>query len=147
MIIDYYFVRKGYLQIRDLYNAEKSGPYYGIMGIQWRGYVAYICGILINVVGFAGAVGTPVPMGATYIYRLNFFTGFIASGSVYYILAKVFPMPAMSPTGKWLEVGDEIRNPSLAYGSDRDADERVNYVSDETVETGGEKPWWKGSRK
>lgn len=48
-------------------SAEKDGPYYGIFGIQWRGYVAYICGILINVVGFAGAVGTPVPIGATYV--------------------------------------------------------------------------------
>lgn len=27
----------------------------------------YIAGILINVVGFAGAVGTPVPQGATYV--------------------------------------------------------------------------------
>ena len=65
MIIDYYFVRKGYLQIRDLYNGESDGPYFGTFGIQWRGYVAYICGILINVVGFAGAVGTNVPIGAT----------------------------------------------------------------------------------
>ena len=34
----------------------------------------YIAGILINVVGFAGAVGTPVPKGAQYIYNLNFFS-------------------------------------------------------------------------
>jgi NCS1 family nucleobase:cation symporter-1 len=122
MIIDYYFVRKGYLQIRDLYNAERDGPYYGVMGFQWRGYVAYIAGILINVVGFAGAVGTPVPIGATYIYRLNFFTGFIVSGGVYYLLARFFPMPAMSPTGHWFEVGDRVRNPSLVYGADVEED-------------------------
>lgn len=66
MISDYYLVRKGYLQTRDLYSALKTGPYYYTLGIHWRGYVAYICGILINVVGFAGAVGTKVPIGATY---------------------------------------------------------------------------------
>lgn len=55
------------LDLADKRSAEKDGPYYGVFGLQWRGYVAYICGILINVVGFAGAVGTPVPIGATYV--------------------------------------------------------------------------------
>ena len=66
MISDYYFVRKGYLQTKDLYSAQNTGPYWYTLGVHWRGYVAYIAGILINVVGFAGAVGTKVPMGATY---------------------------------------------------------------------------------
>lgn len=146
MIADYYLVRKGYFQIRDLYNGESDGPYWGVCGIQWRGYVAYICGIIINVVGFAGAVGTDVPMGATYVYRLNFFTGFIVSAGVYYLLAKIFPMSAMSPTGRWLEVGDEIRNPSLAMGSEADADEagtRVGYASGDSGEMGSEKRSWR----
>ncbi len=144
MIIDYYLVRKGYFQIRDLYNAESSGPYYGHFGIQWRGYVAYICGILINVVGFAGAVGTDVPMGATYIYRLNFFTGFIVSGGVYYLLARLKPMPAMSPTGRWFEVGDQVRNPSLVYGAA--VDEEMTQVR--SGESGmNEKKWWKLNKK
>jgi nucleobase:cation symporter-1, NCS1 family len=142
MIIDYYFVRKGYFQIRDLYNAESDGPYYGIFGIQWRGYVAYVCGILINVVGFAGAVGTKVPIGATYIYRLNFFSGFIVSGLVYYLLCRFFPVPATSPTGKWFEVGDQIRNPSLVYGADvEDALEGVATTT--SMESNKEKKFWR----
>lgn len=67
IVTDYYFVRKGYLQTRDLYSALRSGPYYYTFGVHWRGYAAYIAGILINVTGFAGAVGNPVPKGATYI--------------------------------------------------------------------------------
>jgi NCS1 family nucleobase:cation symporter-1 len=121
MICDYYFVRKGYLEIVHLYNAERDGPYYGIYGIQWRGWIAYLCGIMINVVGFAGAVGTPVPIGATYIYRLNFFTGFIVSAGIYYLLCLVKPVPAPSPTGSWLEVGDKVRNPSLVVGHHSEA--------------------------
>lgn len=147
MICDYYFVRKGYLQIRDLYNAEASGPYYGWYGIQWRGWVAYICGIIINVVGFAGAVGTPVPIGATHIYRLNFFSGFIVSALVYFILCKIFPVPALSPTGTWFEVGDEIRNPSLAYGADAEAEigqvlEAASSSSNDEKDN-VEKQWWR----
>lgn len=37
MICDYCIVRKGYLQISDLYNDGKDGPYYSKYGIQWRG--------------------------------------------------------------------------------------------------------------
>lgn len=140
MITDYFAVRKGYLQIRDLYSADPYGPYYGIYGIQWRGYVAYICGILINVVGFAGAVGTPVPIGATYIYRLNFFTGFFVSSAIYWVLTVVFPVPACSPTGRFLEIGGEIEDVVLAEGADPklsphfdDSEEKKDYSTTTVV--------------
>lgn len=128
---DYYIVRKGYLEVKQLYSGKKTDPYYYTLGIHWRGYAAYIAGILINVVGFAGAIGRKVPAGATYIYDLNFFCGFIVASAVYYLLCKFFPIPACSET--WLEVGDEIRNMSVAYGEDSNSD---NY--DEEVATGGD---------
>ena len=69
IISDYYFVRKGYLQIKELYSGRKGGPYHYTGGVNIRAYVAYIAGILINVVGFAGAIGKKVPVGAQYIYK------------------------------------------------------------------------------
>ncbi|SMY19597.1 unnamed protein product [Zymoseptoria tritici ST99CH_1A5] len=125
MISDYYFVRKGYLQSRDLYSSLKSGPYYYYHGVSWRAYAAYIGGIMPNVVGFAGAVGTPVPIGATYVYRLNFFTGFIAASSIYYLLCKIFPIPATSDY--WLELDDEAQGTSLVIGVDGGSDEEHGY--------------------
>jgi NCS1 family nucleobase:cation symporter-1 len=53
-------VRRGYYSLKDLYSARKGSPYYFHFGVSWRAYAAYICGILINVVGFADAVGTKV---------------------------------------------------------------------------------------
>jgi NCS1 family nucleobase:cation symporter-1 len=102
MASDYYLVRKGYLDVQALYSARKDGPYYGSFGISWHGYAAYLCGILINIVGFAGAVGVDVPVGAKYIYDINYFSGFIASGAVYWILASLFPIPATSD--RWNEI-------------------------------------------
>ena len=80
-------------------------------------YAAYIAGILINVVGFAGAIGTPVPIGATYIYNLNFFCGFVVASGVYYTLCKIWPVPATSD--HWMEVDEDAteRNQSLVYGT------------------------------
>ncbi|KAJ8114267.1 hypothetical protein OPT61_g3823 [Boeremia exigua] len=113
MICDYYIVRKGYLQIKDLYSGKKTGPYYYTLGFHWRGYAAYIAGILINVVGFAGAIGRDVPIGARRIYDLNFFAGFLVASVVYWGLCKISPIPATSDV--WCEVGDEITDVSVAY--------------------------------
>ena len=120
MCSDYYLVRKGYLEIRELYDGRKTGPYFFTFGIHWRGFVAYIAGIIINVVGFAGAIGRDVPVAATYIYNLNFFAGFIVSSVVYWGLCKISPIPACSDT--WLEVGDQIEEMRLAYS---DGDESI----------------------
>ncbi|KAH7275135.1 uracil permease [Fusarium solani] len=113
MVSDYYLVRKGYLELKELYDGRKEGPYYYTFGIHWRGYAAYIAGILINVVGFAGAVGQTVPKGATYIYNVNYFCGFLVSLSVYWSLCKIFPIPATS--SRWMEVGDEIDDLRVGY--------------------------------
>jgi NCS1 family nucleobase:cation symporter-1 len=113
MISDYYFVRLGYLEVKELYDARPSGPYYFHFGIHWRAYVSYIAGIIINVVGFAGEIGTPVPIGATYIFNLNFFAGFGVSSALYWLLCKYFPIPAVSD--RWMEVGDEVVDLRVAY--------------------------------
>ncbi|EIT79646.1 uridine permease/thiamine transporter/allantoin transport [Aspergillus flavus] len=102
MISDYYLARRGYLELQALYSAERNGPYYGTWGVSWRGYTAYICGILINIVGFAGAVGAKVPVAAEYIYNINYLSGFLVAAAIYWALAKAFPIPCTSET--WNEV-------------------------------------------
>lgn len=112
MICDYYIVRRGYLDIKALYSSRKTDPYFYSMGFSWRAYAAYFAGILINIVGFAGAVGREVPVGAQYIYNVNYFSGVIVSGGVYWILTTLFPVPATSD--RWNEV--DIDTEVLAYG-------------------------------
>lgn len=63
-----------------------------------------------------GAIGKKVPKGATYLYNLNFFCGFLVASGSYWILCKFSPVEACSE--RWMEVGDEIRNVSVAYGVD-----------------------------
>lgn len=120
MATDYYIVRKGYINARELYSADKNGPYYYNYGVHWRAYVAYICGIAINVVGFAGAVGHQVPKGATYIYNLNFFCGFAVSSLVYWGLCTISPIPETSD--RWMEVGDALDELDFAQGQAKDVE-------------------------
>jgi NCS1 family nucleobase:cation symporter-1 len=127
MVCDYYFVRRGYLEVRHLYSAKKTSPYHYTHGFHWRAFASYFAGILINIVGFVGAVreptgGKPVPLGAQYIYNLNYFCGFIVSCTVYYCLCRLSPIPATSAV--WNEVGDLFdEDPTLADASD-DEDEK-----------------------
>lgn len=127
MVCDYYFVRRGYLEVRHLYSAKKTSPYHYTHGFHWRAFASYFAGILINIVGFVGAVreptgGKPVPLGAQYIYNLNYFCGFIVSSTVYYCLCRLSPIPATSAV--WNEVGDLFdEDPNLADASD-DEDEK-----------------------
>ncbi|KAG5975860.1 hypothetical protein E4U55_007555 [Claviceps digitariae] len=116
MSTDYYLVRRGYLNVKGLYDAQNTGPYYYTFGVNWRAYAAYVAGILINVVGFAGAIGRDVPKGATYVYNLNFFCGFIVSSATYWALCRLFPVPETSD--KWLEVGDDIDDLRVSYNND-----------------------------
>ena len=70
-ITEYYVIRRGHYRVADLYSASKDGWYFYTYGINLRfvvfanllfysdlssrAFAAYIAGILINVVGFAGA--------------------------------------------------------------------------------------------
>ncbi|MCJ1428818.1 hypothetical protein MMC29_006729 [Sticta canariensis] len=127
IITDYYVVRRGYYRVQELYSAQKSSPYYFTAGIHWRGYVAYICGILINIVGFVGAIGKPVPVGATYLYRLNFFCGFLVAGGTYWTLCHYFPIPATS--SRWMEVGDEAAG--VSYGDEEGGGKNWNLNAED----------------
>lgn len=100
IVFDYYFVRRGWLYLphlysmRDLDTHELTYYMYNKFGTNWRALVAYICGILPNIVGFVGAVKgkDTVPEGANIIYRLNFFVGFLCSGIVYSALTWLSPI-------------------------------------------------------
>lgn len=92
MVTEYYVIRKGHYNVADLYAANSGTWYWYTYGVNFRAYAAYIAGILINVVGFVGATGHEVPLVATRIYELSFFTGFGVSSIVYYVLNRLFPI-------------------------------------------------------
>ncbi|KIW00002.1 hypothetical protein, variant [Verruconis gallopava] len=130
---DYYSVRKGYLQVKDLYSDRKVGPYFYTLGCNWRGYLAYIFGVLINIIGFAGAVGATVPASATYIYNFNYFTGFLVAAGSYWLICRISPIDALSPTGQWFEIGDDSVNACMAYDEESSIDVDGMTESDNTL--------------
>lgn len=119
MVSDYYFVRKGHYNVQDLYTFEKGSTYMFFWGISWHAYAAYIAGILINIVGFAGAVGATIPKGAEYIYNLNFFCGFIVAAGFYYLMCRIWPVPGAR--SQWSEPTPERVEEMLGFSTTIDA--------------------------
>lgn len=119
---DYYYVRRGYLKLTHLYSlfapedpTIQSYYLFNRIGCNWRAYVAYICGILPNIVGFVGATEThKVPIGATRLYQLNFFAGFISSSVVYGLLCYLSPIEGIhqvKPFQKgWFEEWQDVED-------------------------------------
>lgn len=89
--------------------------------------------------GFVGAVGGDVPIGAVYLYNVNYLGGFLSSFAVYYLLTNIWPIPATSKT--WYEVDvdspvqdyissdespiEEQVSPSISVGS---KDRKVEHI-------------------
>lgn len=66
----------------------------------------------------------PPTLGATYLYNLNFFGGFIVAAAIYWILCKIKPIPACSDI--WREVDNDVE-----YDEDDDDDDDVSDARDE----------------
>lgn len=129
MITEYYVIRRGHYRVADLYSSNKDGWYYYTYGINFRAYAAYISGILINVVGFAGATGRTVPIAATRIYQMSFFTGFGVSALIYYLLNRLFPVPGSNP-GKFEEV--DLSNYNYEPGHEEEGESDLASIDSKT---------------
>lgn len=64
-------------------------------------------------------------LGATYLYNLNFFGGFIVAAAIYWILCKIKPIPACSDI--WREVDNDVEYDE----DDVDDDDDVSDARDE----------------
>ena len=137
---DYYILKKGYIELQNLYIASKKSPYYYSLGINWRAYVAYISGILPNIVGFVGATKTHVvPIGATYVYYFSFFTGYAASSSVLLICTLISPIGGMPENTKiferkFFEEWQEVEDFDLLFSDPKFANELTSVTSNKGFE-------------
>jgi len=129
MISDYWLIRRGHYRIKDLYSTRRDGWYWYTYGINFRAYAAYISGIVINVVGFAGATGRTVPIAATRVYEMSFFTGFGISAIIYITLNYFFPAPGASSKFEEIDVSqfDLDEKHSEGEGDDDSIDKKIDH--------------------
>lgn len=92
MIVDYFFIRKQQLNVRDLYSVH--GEYTYKNGFNTLAIIALILAILPNIPGFLTTIkavdANAVPQWLSGLYHYAWFVGFFVAGLVYYILMTNF---------------------------------------------------------
>ena len=81
MICDFYFIKKGTLNNKDIYSLENDGSYYYSGG--W-----HIKGIYSLILGFIFAASTIWNSNLMFLQSFSWIIGAFVSGFVYYLLAK-----------------------------------------------------------
>jgi NCS1 family nucleobase:cation symporter-1 len=106
MLVDYYLIRRTKLNLDELYT--RHGIYsFGRAGINWRGCLAVILGVLPNVPGFLDAATNGGIAASTFfkeLYTYAWFVGLFTAGISHYLLNMLSPVP--------IEVGDAGREES-----------------------------------
>lgn len=93
-IVDYFFVRKGNLNIAHLYIGNADSQYWYTKGWNIRMIVAWTLGIVLPFPGFIDSFGTTlIGDGARHMWNLGYLLSIAVSGVVYYALFLVFPDP------------------------------------------------------
>ncbi len=90
MIVDYFFIRKKELQLKELY--QQNGIYSYRNGLNEKAVIALIVGIIPNIPGFLLTVKLIqpdlIPVWITKLYNYAWFVGFGISGIVYWMMMK-----------------------------------------------------------
>jgi len=89
MIADYFLIRRGVLEVDDLY--RRGGAYEYVGGVNWVAVFAFVLGVLPNLPGFIAAISrsTTTPLFAT-LYNWAWFVGFGVAMLVYVVGMKAF---------------------------------------------------------
>jgi NCS1 family nucleobase:cation symporter-1 len=107
MLMNYYVVTKGRIDIPACFTASKDGAYYYTHGWNLRAYVAYVIGIAPNFYGFLHNMGVPAPLAITRFYYVAYWVALIISGGVFWLSCKIWP-PAIVESS-WKEPKDYVR--------------------------------------
>ncbi|KAF2817373.1 cytosine-purine permease [Mytilinidion resinicola] len=99
LISDYWIVHRQRVSVPEMY--RHHGIYaYEKYGTNWRAAVAFVIGFVPLLPGFAQAVTSSINVseGATDLYSLGYFYGFIVSSGLYVLLSRIWP-PKSQYTG------------------------------------------------
>ena len=85
MITDYYVLKKGKLNINDMYKTH--GIYYYNTGFNVQAFVAFLLGVVPLMPGFAKSIDNSINVGGAWkVYTFAWLFGFSASSVSYYVI-------------------------------------------------------------
>ena len=93
-ILPDFIVRKGNIDIRDLYSESRDAKYWYTYGVNWRATLAFVAGFAVPLPGFIGSFGTTtVSVAASRMYALGWALSLVVGGLVYWVMCLIWPVP------------------------------------------------------
>lgn len=93
MIVDYFIVRKGNMDLIDMYSTSSMGRYFYFKGFNLRAYAAFVIGFLLPLPGFAASFGYKISPAASHMYALGWVLSFVMGGVSYFLICLVRKVP------------------------------------------------------
>jgi NCS1 family nucleobase:cation symporter-1 len=93
MLVDYYLIRKGNLDLSELFTLEKHGRYHFFHGFNVRAFAAFVIGFLLPLPGFAASFGHSIGIAATHMYSLGWVLSFLMGSLSYYVICLIWKVP------------------------------------------------------
>ncbi|KAG8745947.1 hypothetical protein FRC12_014407 [Ceratobasidium sp. 428] len=91
MIVDYWFIHKGKIDVPALYNFD--GRYRYTAGVNWRALLSLVVSVPPNLPGLINSINPKISVGAgaQHLYSIAWLLGFSLAGVTYFIASKLFP--------------------------------------------------------
>ena len=136
MLVDYFLVRSGNLDMAALYTTSSNGKYYFLYGVNVRAVLAFIIGFVIPLPGFIGSFGTvTVSTAATRLYDMGWLLSFLFGGLSYWVLCLIWKVPGQEDCRRPYEsmVNEHFILPGTESEpkeeeNDKDAEARAAYA-------------------
>ncbi|KAK5329548.1 hypothetical protein LTR93_001135 [Exophiala xenobiotica] len=93
MLVDYFFIRRGNLNLPELFTLSPHGRYYFFHGFNVRAFAAFVIGFLLPLPGFAASFGHDIGVAATHMYALGWVLSFLMGCLSYYVICSVWKIP------------------------------------------------------
>ena len=93
MLVDYFIIRRGNLQLPDLFRTSPSGRYYFTKGFNIRALIAFVAGFLLPLPGFVASFGHKLSDAATNMFALGWVLSFTVGGTAYWVICFIFKVP------------------------------------------------------
>ncbi|KAL5635897.1 hypothetical protein ACGC1H_004636 [Rhizoctonia solani] len=124
MIVDYWLVHKGKIDIPALYNP--NGRYRYTKGVNWRALLALLVSVPPNLPGLIHSINPKinVGLGGQHLYSIAWLLGFSLAGVTYYVASMLFP-PTETMVDELITGDDQARPPS---SSEQVTDEKSSDV-------------------
>lgn len=128
MICDYYLLRRGRIELSNLYTPSKEGAYWYSSGFNWRAVITWIIGFVPAMPGMIATLNghVTVSLGGMQYYWGNYIFGFFESVILYYVLMKIFPPPRVGLVDEIDVYGTFTEPASKVDGQDADTEASGN---------------------